>query len=282
MPQVTRFRSRENPFDIRDQRAMVSLGALSKKRQCTFSCPFCYVQADFLSYPNFSIPEIVNWLNKQPNDSFNIIYVSGDTDSFAPPRTDQALLLLEELLSLGKDVLFTTRMVMDSSKLKRLGKIVENYNKESLRVFGCISIIQKTIPYLEPPPIASPTDRIAQLHRFMDLGLMTILAARPFLPIVPLSDYDWILRETSNIVHAILGENWYADSGGILESNVLGAGNKLKNYTLSKMPFDDNNKIWKVYNGDHIEKYFQELCLKADLPFFMRSMPAIEWIRQNI
>jgi len=261
---------------------MISLGAFSKYRHCPYSCPFCYVQTDFLSYPNFKISEIIEWLNKQPIDSFDIIYVSGDTDSFAAPRTDQALLLLEKLLTLGKDVLFTTRMVMDKSKLNRLSAIVENYRKESLKIFGCVSIAQHTVPHLEPAPIASPLERITQLHRFKELGLMSILTVRPFLPVVPLSDYEWILKESLNNVHAVLGEVWYTDCEGVLESKVLGVGKKLEKFSLAKMPFDDNEKIWKVYHAENIQEFFRNWCLKAGLPFFMRSRPAIEWIRKNV
>lgn len=272
----------ETPFDIRDQRAMVSLGAPNAKRHCAYSCPFCYVQAGFRSYPSLSIPDIIKWLNKQQIDAFDIIYVSGDTDSFAAPRTDQALILLEELLTLRKDVLFTTRMVMDESSLNRLGTIVDHFKQRSLRLFGCMSIAQKTVPRLEPSPIASPAARIVQLHRFRDLGLMTILAVRPFLPIVPMSDYNWILRESLKCVHAVLGEVWYADSEGVLESKVLGAGRRLDIYRMANMPFDSNEAVWKVYDAENVQAFFRDWCARAGLPFFMRSRPAIEWIRQNV
>lgn len=279
---MTNFRSKVNPFDIRDNRAMVSLGALNKKRHCTYSCPFCYVQSDFLSYPNFSISEIIEWLSKSSNDPFDIVYLSGDTDSFAPPRTNQALQLLEELQTIGKDVLFTTRMVLDNSSLNKLGNLVEGYRKQSLKVYGCVSVAQKSVPILEPAPISPPIDRIMQLQRFKDLGLITILAIRPFIPIVPLSDYKWILEESYKSVHAVLGENWYFDQEGFLETKVLGPSKKVEDYTLTKMPFDCNEAIWKVYNGIHIQKFIEDWCQLANLPFYMRSKPAIEWIRSNI
>src|SRR5205809_334951 len=112
-------RSLVDPFDLRSGRAMVSLGPLSPKKYCTFSCPFCYVQSDFLSYASLSISEIVRWLRTQRNQ-FDIVYVSGDTDSFAPPRTDQGIDLLWAITQFDVDILFTTRALLSSQQLSEL------------------------------------------------------------------------------------------------------------------------------------------------------------------
>src|SRR5258706_9777095 len=119
---MTKQRPFSNPFDVSDNRAMVSLGPLSPKKYCTYSCPFCYVRTDFLSYASMSIPEIISWLRncQQP---FDIIYVSGDTDSFAPPRTSRGIELLEELCEFNVDLLFTTRFVFAPEHLERLFQI---------------------------------------------------------------------------------------------------------------------------------------------------------------
>jgi len=63
---------------------MVSFGSVSKKRYCSYSYPFCYVDAGFLSYAMMTISETMEWLQSHKYE-FRIIYVSGDTDSFAPP-----------------------------------------------------------------------------------------------------------------------------------------------------------------------------------------------------
>src|SRR6266851_8645144 len=114
-----------SPFDVSDNRAMVSLGPLSPKKYCTYSCPFCYVQSDFLSYTSMDISEIVDWL-KTCQRPFDIIYVSGDTDSFAPPRTDGGIELLEALCEFGVDLLFTTRAVFGPKHLNKLYQIREH------------------------------------------------------------------------------------------------------------------------------------------------------------
>src|SRR5580704_3153037 len=100
---------RREPFEISDRRAMVSLGPLSARRYCTFRCPFCYVHADYDSFQALKVDQIVEWIRRQDQTSFDTVYVSGDTDSFAPPRLSAGLDLLDALVDVGKDVLFTTR-----------------------------------------------------------------------------------------------------------------------------------------------------------------------------
>ena len=122
-------KSKDQPFDIREGRAMVSIGPLSPKKYCSYNCPFCYVNAGFLSYATMTIPEIVAWLKKHV-DSYDIIYVSGDTDSFAPPRMDEGIELLEALAELDSDLLFTTRAIFGRSHLNSLENICKKlFNK---------------------------------------------------------------------------------------------------------------------------------------------------------
>ena len=73
------MRAKELPFFIGDKRAMISLGPLSTKKYCTYSCPFCYVHSGFLKYRNLEINDIKNWLTENIG-KYDIIYLSGDTD----------------------------------------------------------------------------------------------------------------------------------------------------------------------------------------------------------
>lgn len=274
-----RVRSTDSPFDVHDRRAMVSLGSPSSQASCSYSCSFCYVQAGFPAYPRLSIPVIVKWLASQPSDCFDIIYVSGDTDSFAQGRTSQGLSLLEELRALGKDVLFTTKMVLSEADLRRLGRITESYHQGGLDLFGCVSVAQATRPDLEPPPIRPSLERIRQLHRFREMGIVSVLAARPFLPVIPLSDYEWILEQSRGGVDLVLGEGWWVDQDGVLEDRVLGSGVRLTEFELKRMPFDDNDNVWKVYEPAETKDFFENWCQSAGVPFFMRSRQGIDWFR---
>jgi len=267
-------------FDIRDGRAMVSLGPLSPKKYCTFSCPFCYVHADFSSYESFTPSQIFDWLNSKESSSFDIVYVSGDTDSFAPPRTLEGLELLECLIKLKKDILFTTRMVFNDNHLDRLESLAEQGAKNGNLIIGCTSIAQLEQPYLEPKPIPPPYLRIKQLSDLHDRGIVSVLAMRPFLPVVPLTEYENLLDLAIGKADIVLGEVWYADQAGKLEQKVLGG--KLQNYVQKKMDFDSNESIWHVYMADDVREMCEQWSLSTGIPFFMRSKQAIEWIRNSL
>jgi hypothetical protein len=113
------------------------------------------VQGPFPKYASASVEEIVDWLRDR-RDQYDIVYISGDTDSFAQPRTDDGLNLIEALLGLDVDVLFTTRYVFSIEELERLGSIASRYRAQRLLLIGCISISQLHHPELEPHPIKSP------------------------------------------------------------------------------------------------------------------------------
>ena len=269
-------------FDIRNGRAMVSLGPLSPKRFCTYACAFCYVHADFGSYPSMSPNEILDGLARRVH-SFDIVYVSGDTDSLAKPRTSSGIDLIEALSTLGSDVLFTTRAPLSDSDLDRLASINRELEKQGNLLFGCISISRlRSAPHLEPKPVPSPDDRLAVLKGLKDRGIISVLAMRPFLPVVPVSEYVELASLAAPFADVILGEAWYADKGGLLEAQVFGDKvSKLNGYHIGKMDFDDNDELWKVWKGSEVREAVASYCANAGVPFFMRSRPAILHVRET-
>src|ERR1017187_4736212 len=194
---------RREPFERGEGRVMVSLGPLHPRRYCTYRCPFCYVQAEYGSFERLSPDDIVNWIIRQDQDSFDTIYVSGDTDSFAPPRLREGVELLEKLAGIDKDLLFTTRAPFDFDALDRIARLNDQLRSRNHWLFGCVSIAQFTIPHLEPHPVPAPLMRRRQLSAFHERGLVAVLALRPFLPNVPLGDYATILDLSSGSVDMV-------------------------------------------------------------------------------
>ena len=260
---------------------MVSLGPLTRHRYCVYKCPFCYVDAGFLKYASWDIPQIIDWI-KSVRQPYDIIYVSGDTDSFGPPRAQEGMNLLRELLQFGVDLLFTTRAPLDDGLLRQLETINAESRANGKLCFGCVSVAQLHHPHLEPHPIPPPRERIAQLGRFKDLGLTAVLAMRPFLPIVPIEEYLEILTLSREHADIVLGEVWYADQAGKLEAGVFRGADAEYSFTLKEMDFDENKEIWKVFEGREIEARVRQFCTASHLPFFMRSRPAVEWARRNL
>ncbi len=259
---------------------MVSLGPFKPKRFCTYACAFCYVHADFSPYPKLSAEEIREYLSRKAG-LFDIVYVSGDTDSLAPPRTSDGLDLVEALATLGTDVLFTTRAPLGEAELDRLASISRRLEERGNLLFACISISRlRSAPHIEPRPVPSPEERLEVLRGLHERGVVSVLAMRPFLPVVPGDEYVELARLATPFVDVILGEVWYADKRGLLEEQVLGGVESGGlDFEEHRMDFDDNDAVWKVWEGAHIRDAVAAYCAGAGVPFYMRSRPAVLHVR---
>lgn len=265
-------------------RAMVSLGPLKTANYCTYSCPFCYVQGPFQRYQQgASVEEIVAWLEAR-RQNFTVVYISGDTDSFATPRTDQALDLLDALVALDVDVLFTTRHVFDSSARTRLSCIAESYRSRQRLLIGCVSVSQWNDPSLEPVPIATPTERLNQLAWFQTVGIISVLTIRPFIPAIEASDYATIARHGIDTCDLVLGSHWYVDPAGLILSQTEAALGRTidKQSEITVLDYTPGTERWHVFKHPSAEAAVLEVCRDAGRPFFMRSDPAIAHLRHLV
>ena len=271
------------PFFLGNSRAMISLGPLSETKYCTYSCPFCYVDVGFIKYSKLKINDILIWL-RENSEKFNIIYISGDTDSFAPPRTDLALMLLDKLTEFKVDLLFTTRTVFNDYELNKIKEINDKLKSQNNVLFGCVSISQLHTPFIEPKPIPHPLERIEQLGKFRQLGIVSVLAMRPFLPIIPYIEYIELIELAKSNTDIILGEWWFSDTKDILENKIIQEKIvEFADYNIEEMvmDFDDNNEKWRVWRNSKIKIIITDKCKQLGLPFFMRSKPAIDWYNKE-
>ncbi len=271
------------PFFVGGGRAMVSLGPLNSRAYCTYRCQFCYVNGPFPRYASRTPEEIVQWLRSRASD-YNIVYVSGDTDSFAPPRTSEALDLLESLLALGVDVLFTTRYVLSSGERARFESVARSYLDKGLLLIPCISISQLHHPKMEPRPIPSPDRRFEQLKWMHSLGLPTVLTVRPFIPVIPASEYVEIIERGSSDCNIVLGSDLYLDKSGTLVGMISAATAPLDRVFGAEMTLDFSmsNDPWQIARHPAAQDAAERFCMSRGIPFYMRSAPAVEFLRSRL
>lgn len=272
------------PYFIGLGRAMVSLGPVSSTGYCPYRCKFCYVQGPFPKYQSATVEEIVSWLQDR-RDQYDIVYVSGDTDSFAHPRTQEGLDLIEALGRLNVDVLFTTRYVFTESELARLGGIASQYRASRLLLIGCISISQLHHPELEPPPIASPYRRSQLLREMQRVGVVTALTIRPFIPSIPATEYREIALLAAEFGDVVLGGDLYLDSNGAVLEGIKTAKQSLSidlaTSRIGALDFSLGNDDWVTLSHPEAAAQVSAACEKMGKPFFMRSAGAIAWIRER-
>lgn len=260
---------------------MVSLGPFNDYQHCPYRCAFCYVQDDFRSYAKLDIEQIVAFLISN-RKKYNIIYVSGDTDSFAPPRSTLGIELLSRIVSAVQcDITFTTRSTFTEDEYKKLAEII-SIQKESGYMFiagSSITRYSENTSYLEPAPIPSPDERIIHVKKMKRLGAITMLGLRPFLPVVDVNDYITILDKVAPDLDIALGECFYFIPDGKIQQRVFpdGIPESIKNNVThnQEMTFDDNNSLWDVWNSDEYEKTVSEYCHKKNIIFAMHSEEAL-------
>lgn len=268
-----------NAFYIGNNRAMISLGPLTDKKYCPYNCAFCYVKSGFTKYTKMEIEDIIEFLIKN-RKNYDIIYISGDTDSFAPPRTDKAIELIKRISEVvSVDIMFTTRTIFDIESLTKLRKINECMKTKNNKLIASISISRLySANYIEPYPIPTPEERIETIKNLKENGLYTILATRPFLPIISANEYIQIIRKTQNYVDCVIGEVWYTNEE-LIENTCKDINIEEISFVDKKMDFDNNDIIWKCYEAKETVKEVAKYCNENNIPFYMRSQPAVEYIR---
>lgn len=279
---MSKIRSVEDPFFINGERAMISLGPLSENVHCPFRCAFCYVQDEFCSYAVLETDRIIEFLKKY-YDKYKIIYVSGDTDSFAPPRTQKGLDLLQAIVNeIDCDLEFSSRTVFSDVEYKQLKIIIDKQKSKGYRFYAGVSITRysKDVEYLEPLPIPSPDARIEHIKKLKKLGAITMLGLRPFLPVVNVNDYITILDKLYPYLDIALGECFYFIRNGKIQNRVFtnGIPNEIEKDIVRNqiMEFDDNKSLWDIWNSENYERAVADHCKKHGIIFSMHSAEAIE------
>lgn len=166
------------------------------------------MHAAYAGYPTLEIAEILRFLWAHRTE-YSVVYISGDTDSFASTRQDAAIYLPEMLADLQVDILFTTRADITEESIGRLSRVASNLRASGRLLIGCVCISQLGIFALELRPIPSPISRVGLLARLRQAGLVSVLAIRPILPQVPLKDYIIILVMARNFVDVVVGGDFY-------------------------------------------------------------------------
>ncbi len=190
-------------------------------------------------------------------------------------------MLLQISLEIKCDLLFTTRAIFSTDNCNTLRFIIDEQKKTGKNFFACVSVTRfsKKTMYLEPPPIPTPSERILMLRRLKEMGATTVLAMRPFLPVVDIDDYLEILNKSKDFVDIVLGECFYFSRGGIIQKRVFPAGIPKEfevNITRNlKMDFDDNSADWDIWDSTEYRDKVKSECEKYGLVFGMHSDDAI-------
>ncbi len=247
--------------------------------KCPYQCNHCYTFCSgYDSYDSGnSIQEIIESLHQE---EFDIVYVSGHKENFVNP--DKGIELCETIFeNYNSDILITTRNIFESKHLDRLKYLNDKMKKKNKDLYFCASIPAfQSYKKLEPNSIIpSPEQRIDNLKRVFDIGIYTILTLRPLCPdsYIPIKEILDIIELCKNHTSAVLS------SGIVLDNEII---HKLKGFPTNfiseekpLMPCLKNNLSMRYVNVNSELKIIKEKCLEYKLPFFVHSLPAIEYLK---
>lgn len=268
---------------IQNGRATVSLGSLTARQHCTFRCPFCYVSVGFTRGGQHTPNEVLDAIRGADLHGVDTILVSGDTDSFAPPRALEGVDLLRRLVEFHRNIAFTTRALLPKEAWHTLADVAETQRRNGRWLTAITSLTQWTVPHLEPHPIPSPESRLDQIGRFRAHGLSTGVAMRPLLPVIPLSDYRELLERSALLADFALVGTWFCDTEGVLAQRIMDSSTATEHVIIeSRMDFDSNKESWREYRSVEAEKWCINMARSLDFPLFHRSRDAFNWLTTSL
>ncbi|MBF8185320.1 hypothetical protein ITP53_06130 [Nonomuraea sp. K274] len=260
-------------------KVVVSLGG----SKCEINCAHCYIFAPgFQYFPSRGPEEIVDRL-AEFGDELTTVYLSGDIEPFLEPaKAIEFLSLAADRLDV--DLLFTTRLLIDTEWYAPLRDVADRQFAKRRLVVGCVSIPawQGFRRFERSRRVATPQERVDQLGRFAtELRIPTMLAARPTFPaeLVPLSEYRRLLEAAAQHSTVILGEALFLDTDGVIERRLRTSIDN--EFTIGRMSFFDQNRDWKIVHAESQIAGLRRICEELDKPFYLRSMPGVELIRDH-
>lgn len=250
---------------------------------CKLGCAHCYTNTtNFVHQEVLSVDNIIDILNSE-RGKFSTICISGDTDCFLEPF--KSLELIKEIIKNFFDVniMFTTRLIPPKEIVEELIKVGNICNRRKQLFIPCISVITYNYPNKIENGLLVPStiERLNFFQTLISAGLPCFLTLRPTFPfeIVPLNEIIQILDYVKVTPAAVLGEVLLLDKSGILEKR-LGIDVEQKECPESKLTFIYQPLEWKKMYCNKEHSSIKKECVRRGLPFFMRSMSAIKYLKK--
>ena len=248
---------------------------------CPYKCLHCYTFSDdFISRGKNDIDEIISDLK---NREFNIVYISGYKENFANAK--DGIALIEEIHNTFHcDILLTTRAVFESNYVERLIKLNHSMRSNGNRLYFCVSVpAYQSYKLLEPNPIIpKPEKRLAFLRTLYKNGINTILTIRPLCPnnFIPIAEVLKIIDIVKNECSAVISSGIIVDD--FILKNLKSFPEKY-DYTEKRIMscLDNDIKVKYVCVDNELEQ-IKKRCTKYGVPFFKNSLPAINYICENM
>lgn len=262
----------------KDKKITVSLGGI-----CKLKCAHCYTNTrDFEHQKQLTVEETLKILEIK-RGSFTTICISGDTDCFLDPY--KGIELIQKIVAnfTIENIMFTTRMIPPKEIIEELFLIGKICNERRQLFIPCISVVAFNCPNKIENNLLVPNtiERLEFLELLAGAGLPCFLTMRPTFPfeIIPFSEIVQILDYAKDAPAAVLGEVLLLDKDGVIERR-LGIDVGQSEYQESKLTFINQPLEWKKLYCKKEHDTIKEECYRRGMPFFLRSMSAINYLKK--
>lgn len=261
---------------VKTPRAILSAVGQNGQGVCKFKCQYCFA-AEPSYIPNLSTrsADTIQVLKEKVSD-YDVLMLSCDTELFQDPQA--ALATLGELVPLGKDITFSTKMILGPSILGKLSEI-----QTQLTRLGKVLSISVSIPMIDKSKeieigVPSLARRMAFLRTLKDGGFYPYVGIRPILPpsLVSNEEIGRIVEgSVQNSFGYIIGPYWFKeDKFGFV-------GDKNLPIFQRKAQWMEDDLLWYVYEDKEREQQIAEIIAQKGGVLYERSSEALVEIKKK-
>lgn len=246
---------------------------------CPLECTYCFVD-DMSTNQKRNVAYLtqkqVELLKNLPQE-INLIMLGCDTEFFQ--NKQQAIEILKQLATLGKDISMITKIPVAESLLDDLVRInTEMKDRDSfLSLSISLPCISDEMSKKYEPKVPSPERRIETVKLISEKEISTMLAIRPLLPDVRNEELEQIVDLTKDFVGGYYSGPLYLNDNRIeklLPQTVVDEEAKQPHWML------DGNLFKEVSRAGQME-YLRKIIEEKGQRFFEGAAQGMEFLKKN-
>ena len=255
----------------------ISLGGV-----CSLGCKHCYVNSkDFEHQPGRDVDQVVQHVRGM--QGVKCICVSGDIDPLLAPEENLSLLRQLAHDFTPVPVMFTTRLVPSEETYAEIRTLALRCLRRRQFLIPCVSLVTASYPNtIElPDKIPASSLRIEFVRRLASDNMPCFVALRPTFPftIVGPNEIDCLIEALPRETAAVLGEVFLLDRSRQIPRRIGWDHFEDRVVVSEELTFIQQPAIWdKCFLSREVE-YTRSVCNAHRLPYFLRSMSALEYLR---
>lgn len=249
---------------------------------CPLHCKHCYTYELQKTKKQRNMKEIVSDISGK---QFDIIYVSQSYENFQ--SGEEGIALCKALYECyKKDIFIITRSELKETILNQMQELNKEMNRNGHCLFLAVSVcadesygITETIDLCPAPEI-----RLENLKKAHERGIKTLLLVRPVFPdtVIPVKECIQLIEKSKNYISAVV-------SSGLIVTKRIEERLDLKDKNVKYLANGDSEYLADLdrENVRYLDvkeelKAIESYCQKSQIPFFLHSMPALNYVKERI